>query len=74
LNGNLQGQCGLEFIINPDNEFRKIIDKALTKSKEGREAVQMKPQRVSLKLRARNYIHFTMLFFYLLLLFLGELI
>ena len=64
LNGNLQGQCGLEFIINPDNEFRKIIDKALTKSKEGREAVQMKPQRVSLKLRARNNtFHYAILLF-----------
>ena len=60
LNGNM---CGLEFIINPDNEFRKILDLALSKSKEGRRAVQMKPQRVSLKLRASKFQHENMNFY-----------
>lgn len=59
IDGPLAGQCRLEDIVNPDSEFRAILDLALSKAKsgidlegtEGRDAVQIKPQRVSLKLR-----------------------
>jgi len=47
----LQGSCDLEYIINPDSEFRRISDLALSKAREGKEAVQIRPQRVSLRLR-----------------------
>lgn len=59
IEGPLAGQCRLEDIVNPDSEFRAILDLALSKAKsgidlegtEGKDAVQIKPQRVSLKLR-----------------------
>jgi len=56
FNGLLNGRCQEEYIINPDSEFRKILDLALTKSRkssslEYKEAVQIRPQHVSLKLR-----------------------
>ena len=35
-------------------EFRRILDLPLSKAKEGSEAIQIKPQRVSLKLRIRK--------------------
>ncbi len=59
IEGPLAGQCRLEDSVNPDSEFRAILDLALSKAKsgidlegtEGKDAVQIKPQRVSLKLR-----------------------
>jgi len=52
VNGLINSQCQEEYIINPDSEFRKLADAALTKSTfEFKEAVQIRPQHVSVKLR-----------------------
>ena len=52
VNG-LAYECGVDYIINPDSEFKRITDYSLTKARETKEAVQIRPQRVSLKLRIR---------------------
>lgn len=56
FNEPLKDVCQNEYIINPESEFRKILDLALTKSRKSsslqyKEAVQIRPQHVSLKLR-----------------------
>ena len=44
-------QCDVESIINPISESRAMEDRVLSRASGNKEAVQIRPQRVSLKLR-----------------------
>ena len=48
-------------VVNPMNIHKILANVELSKASEYREAVQVKPQHVSLKLRVSKYIVFTIL-------------
>lgn len=52
-------QCRSEYIINPDNVYTILQSRQLSKAREGYEAVQIFPQRVSLKLRINEAYRLT---------------
>ena len=52
-------RCPAEDIVNPLNVFRIIANSELRKASEYYEAVQVKPQHVSLKLRISKRLFFT---------------
>ena len=45
----------LEMIVNPENSFKYLKNLQLNKGQEYKEAVQVKPQHVQLKLRTSKY-------------------
>lgn len=45
----------LEMIVNPENSFKYLKNLQLNKGQEYKEAVQVKPQHVQLKLRTSEY-------------------
>ena len=45
----------LDMIVNPENSFKYLKNLQLNKGQEYKEAVQVKPQHVQLKLRTSKY-------------------
>ena len=45
-------------IVNPENSFKYLKNLQLNKGQEYKEAVQVKPQHVQLKLRTSKYNYF----------------
>lgn len=51
-------RCPADMVVNPTNVFKIIENSELRKASEYYEAVQVKPQHVSLKLRISNFRSF----------------
>merc|ERR1712008_174392 len=47
-------RCPAEMIVNPENSFKYLKNLQLNKGQEYKEAVQVKPQHVQLKLRTNE--------------------
>ena len=56
--GSSRGRCPAEHLVNPANTFYISKNLELQRASEYQEAVQVSPQRVSLKMRVSKYINF----------------
>ena len=50
-------RCPAREVVNPDNVFEILINEDLRKETEYRQAVQIQPQHLSLKLRISMYLN-----------------